>query len=429
MEDDKFSVQMKKLKRSFKEGDRFVLFVGAGQNGGHNVHLMWNELIKEVSKISFRNLFQEMGVNYTDIHTIMQALDIEPTVDCQSLDNSVGVSDNTDSKRSSFDIKLVKYLNTYFPLEIQVSMIKDLMKDHYIPALQSHLYSECNYDVIKESFSKLYSNKKNPPTDFDHLSDYNRFYPGEEESKNKGYGKELYTLFTIARLILLNPQIESVITYNFDNFIRQAVRVLVSSPEKYFSKAEIDFLCKRFCWVGSEEDKLSDKIKVMDVHDNTVGISGNIPLNYFPVYHVHGYIPDPNEEEIVKTPDIVMALEEFVEQQTDGLSWQDAVQVEAFRNSNIIFIGCSMTDLTMKRMINFAHARGYNNKIYILNATYDSKRIHNKKDIDLARQKGILDQLRRKYFESLGATFISCPNGFNSLCDAFYEITYPNLNK
>lgn len=428
-DDKKFKTQMRKLKHAFKEGERFVLFVGAGQNGGHNVHLMWNQLIQQVSKTSFRNLFQQMGVNYTDSHAILRAMGIEDIND--SLRNKPKESKNTEDDNN---LDLVKYLNIYFPIEIQVSMIKDLMKDHYIPALQSHLYSECNYNIIKESFSKLYAGKAENPEEFTHLPIPNLTSDPSIKERNNNE-KELYTLFVLARMILLNPQIESIITYNFDNFIRQAVKVLLKSPDKYFSETEIKYLHERFTFIcNNDKEKLSKKILVKDVHDNNYVDSKNVTMNCFPVYHVHGYIPDPYEEEIRDTPDIVMALEEFVEQQTDGLSWEDSIQVSAFRNSNIIFIGCSMTDLTMKRMINYAHTSGYNNKIFILDATSslissDSEQKGlDSKEIVINRQKNILDQLRRKYFESIGATYINCPNGFNALCDALYDVTYPNLN-
>ncbi len=433
MEDKKFKSQMKKLKQAFKDGEKFVLFIGAGQNGGHNVRLMWNQLINQVSKTSFRNLFQQMGVNYTDSHAILRAMEIEDTGKHSNTQND-GNSNNDKHKEESADLELVKYLNTYFPIEIQVSMIKDLMKDHYIPALQNHLYTQCNYHLINESFGKLYAGKASRPEDFTHLPIPNPTSDPAIKERNKN-DKEYYTLFVLARMILLNPQIESIITYNFDNFIRQAVKVLLKSPEKYFTEKEIEFLNKRFSLIyNKEKERLSEKVLVKDVHDNNNLDSKNVTLNCFPVYHVHGYIPDPNEEEIRESPDIVMALEEFVEQQTDGLSWEDSIQVSAFRNSNIIFIGCSMTDLTMKRMINYAHASGYNNKIFILNATSSPESSKSQvQDGDsqkfiLNRQKNILDQLRRKYFESIGATYVNCPNGFNALCDALYTITHLNLN-
>lgn len=425
-----FNSRIKALKRSFGNGERFVLFVGAGQNAGDKVKLLWNHLIREVSKTSFGAILREFGESQEDVQAIMEAMGIveskstsdpakkeEGKEDDGKQDDEKQGNDNNDKNKKDADNKIPKnwklndYIRTHFPVEIQVSMIKNLMKDHYIPSLQKYLYNECNYKIIKTYFSDLYS-----------LKDHNR--SKNKESQDKEKKKELHTLFTIARMILLNPQIDSVITYNFDNFLRQAIKVLVKSPERYFTAVEIKFLEQRYSLFGKEGSALADRIKVQDVHDNEFDSLGNIPVGTFPVYHVHGYIPDPHEEEIVNTPDIVMALEEFVEQQTEGLSWQDAVQVKAFRDSNIIFIGCSMTDLTMKRMINFAHSCGYQNKIYIMDAIKDGD-----DDINLLRRKRILNKLRRRYFESLGAIYICCPNGFGELCEALQEITYVNLKE
>lgn len=410
MFDNDFSAQMKTLKDSFRKGERFVLFVGAGQNGGVNVNLLWNQLIKEISGSSFRILLKEMGTSSSDLHDVMTAF---------------GLEENPNKKVSK---ELIDYISNHFPIEIQVSMIKGLMKDHYIYSLQNQLYRECNYNIIKKSFIDIYSNKSNPPADFVHLK--------ENAEKNK---KELYTLFIIARMILLNPQIESVITYNFDNFIRKAVKVLLKYPDKFFNKNEIEFLKKRFrlktCC--DEELALADSVKIVDFHDNNIDRPKTLSLNSVPVYHVHGYIPDPSEEEITKSPNIVMALEDFIEQQTNGLSWQDAVQVEAFRNSNVIFIGCSMTDLTMKRMINFAHARGYSNKVFVLDAINplstkdengeDKSEEQKNNDKNLFKQKRILSNLRKKYFETLGVKYIVCEEGFEKLCDTLYDISFLKL--
>lgn len=457
MGDALYKSQMKKLVKSFRDGEKFVLFVGAGQNGGHNVNLMWSNLIRKVSQISFRNLFREMGVDAADRHAIMQAMQIEESdVSDQMMERFCG-----NGNIRLVDMKLYEYISSYFPVEIRVSMIKDLMKDHYIPALQDYLYSECNYDILRKSFHSLYGGKNGVSKDFIHLPIDER-HPQAELSEEKRMElnscRDVYTLFVIARTILLNPQIESVITYNFDNFIRQAVKVLVSSPEEFFNEEEIRFLNERYGCGGNTGRKLSEVVKVKDVHDNGTDSPECFGKNTFPVYHVHGYIPDPHEEEIVRSPNIVMALEEFVGQQTGGLSWQDAVQIQAFRTANVMFMGCSMTDLTMKRMINFAHAHGYKNKIFILGATMplkpksgsesaspdqphqnagsildgvgrDGQKMHLNNAEDTYRQIEILTDLRKRYFESLGASFINCRAGFTALADAIYEINSCKFRK
>lgn len=434
MEDALFKSQINKLKESFRKGEKFVLFVGAGQNAGANVHLLWSDLIREVSKISFSNIFHEFNASSEDIRAIMEAMGIkeknkksvdtlsqrseeEKDANTKNPENTVNSGHSNDDEFDA-EAKLTQFINTHFPVEVQVSMIKDLLKGQYIPELQKQIYDECNYEIIKKSFFNIQASKH-----------YNSENINPRSGNSYNAENELYTLYIIARMILLNPHIESVITYNFDNFIRQAVKVLLKYQEVFFSEKELTFLQQRYSLFINEGENLSDRIKVIDVHDNEYNSAWKIPMGSFPVYHVHGYIPDSREEEIVNSPNIVMALEEFVEQQTDGLSWQDAVQVKAFRDANIIFIGCSMTDLTMKRMLNFTHSSGYHNNIYILDASSAPEKNDSQDKIDFLRRKAILNKLRRRYFESLGATFINCPDGFNVLCDNLYEITYPNLKQ
>lgn len=397
--------EMKRLRNAFEKGEKFVLFIGAGQNaGGRKVKLFWNDLIRKACNISFREIFQEMGVSHSDTRSILQAMGIDPPAGKRN-DNS------------SFS-ELVKYANSNFPVEIQVSIIKALMKDHYIPVLQSHLYSQCNYRIIKNAFALFagHSEEEHP---------YKHFIPPAHNDNTKDGNndqKVLYSLFIISRLLLMNHQIESVITYNFDNFIRQAVKVLMKNPSDFFSAKEIAYLEDRFKYANQGKGNLADRVKIVDIHGNGNNKKRETDSYAIPIYHVHGYIPDPHEEEIAESPDIVMALEEFVSQQTDGLSWQDSVQVNAFRDANIIFFGCSMTDLTMKRMINLAHSRGYNNKVYILGASP-----HNSDD-NIRRQIQAMEKLRKWYFETLGAVYISCPNGYTALCDDLYSLTFNTIN-
>ena len=76
MEDALYKSQIKKLKDSFRNGEKFVLFVGAGQNAGANVRLLWGNLIREVSRIAFNNFFHELNARPDDIHAIMEAMGI-----------------------------------------------------------------------------------------------------------------------------------------------------------------------------------------------------------------------------------------------------------------------------------------------------------------------------------------------------------------
>lgn len=441
---DYYKEGMRELEEALHNGEKFVLFVGAGQNAGFNMRLLWNDLIRDACELSFRQLFQQMGLSHPDTNAILQCMDIlkkDKTVktkgnhESDSSDPKVchnanivdterdsSKKDNTgenNTKQEDTEKIITDYIRSNFPVEIQVSIIKDLLKDHYVPLLQHHLYNECNYDVIKKAFS-LYSplsRFKNPPFDFEH-------YDKADGKVHTQDDKELFTLFVIARLILLNRRIESVITYNFDNFIRQAVKILLSSPTDFFQPEEIEYIKRRFQGKSHSKDQtntgttsLADLVHVIDVHDNTLYDAPYVKTHTFPVYHVHGYIPDPAEEEIVDNPEIVLALEDFIHQQTDGLSWQDAVQIKAFRDSNIIFIGCSMTDLTMKRMINYAHAHGCKNKIFILSASKPYKKPES------SRRINALNELRAWYYESLGAKFINCPDNYKGLCEKLYMIT------
>jgi len=122
----------------------------------------------------------------------------------------------------------------------------------------------------------------------------------------------------IADLCILRNRINSVITYNYDDILEENIKL-------------------------KTDDSLFDSIfKRTDILNE----------NRLPIFHVHGFLPR-NEEINIET-DIVLSENSYHEQYQDIYSWQNIIQIDKFCNNSCLFIGISLTDPNMRRLLDIA---------------------------------------------------------------------------
>ena len=109
-------------------------------------------------------------------------------------------------------------------------------------------------------------------------------------------------------------QAQSIITYNFDDVMERALR-------------------KR----GIE---------------NYSVFGQNQPQQLFPIYHVHGFIPYANKDDIKSVP--VLSEEEYHRVYASSYNWSNVEQLHALSRTTCIFIGLSMTDPNLRRLLDIA---------------------------------------------------------------------------
>ena len=112
--------------------------------------------------------------------------------------------------------------------------------------------------------------------------------------------------------------VKSIITYNYDDLIEQQL-------------ANIDI----------------PAASIYDTHD---------PVNRFPVYHVHGII----DQSKTYIPRIVLSEDSYHEQYRRSFMWSNVEQLHALQNHNCFFIGLSMTDPNLRRLLDFARSEANN---------------------------------------------------------------------
>lgn len=109
--------------------------------------------------------------------------------------------------------------------------------------------------------------------------------------------------------------ISGIITYNFDNIL-----------ETYLE---------------------NDKIECYPIFKN------NAPQQKFPIYHVHGFIP--RQKEVLDTPMPVLSEEQYHEVYANAYNWGNIEQLHALNRTTCFFIGLSMNDPNLRRILEISH--------------------------------------------------------------------------
>ena len=81
------------------------------------------------------------------------------------------------------------------------------------------------------------------------------------------------------------------------------------------------------------------------------------------MYHVHGYLPSNFLEES-KEPNLIFTEEDYHRVYRDSYSWSNLAQLSALRENTCLFIGCSLTDPNLRRLLDVAARNGENPRHY-----------------------------------------------------------------
>lgn len=123
------------------------------------------------------------------------------------------------------------------------------------------------------------------------------------------------------------------------------------------------------------------------------------------IFHVHGFMPKKLDE---NTPDseLILSEEDYHRVYRDAYCWSNLAQLNYLREHTCLFIGCSLTDPNLRRLLDVAKRNNEKPRHYaflrrsnIANCPdIDQKALEAYKDIDLS--------LREKYYAALGLNII-----------------------
>jgi hypothetical protein len=195
--------------------------------------------------------------------------------------------------------------------------LKILLKDDFDKILRYNLYLE--YD---KSFK-----------DNDGLMGTNRQFcnPSIKTSLIK-------SIVELSRPRKLTKSIESIITYNFDALLEEALT---------YNKIENRPIWQEGQWHSGEE---------------------------IPIYHVHGYL---SHNDKIDNPNLVFSEDAYHTQFIDPYSWSNLIQLNKFSNNICLFIGISLSDPNMRRLLDISWRKNKRCKHFIIR-----KRPKNNEKID-----------------------------------------------
>lgn len=116
-------------------------------------------------------------------------------------------------------------------------------------------------------------------------------------------------------------KVESIITYNYDDLVETAL----------------------------ERRGRKRAISIFEKSRNTI--------DEIPVYHVHGLIPQFNSD-LASTP--VLSEKDYHDIYRKSYHWSNIEQLHALDRNTCFFIGLSMTDPNLRRLLDFSHAESDN---------------------------------------------------------------------
>lgn len=181
-----------------------------------------------------------------------------------------------------------------------------ILKNDFEKVVQKHLYSYYNeYRDMNESIT-LQGHKP-----IEHALETNMMNAIVELSRPKRTGKRL----------------ESIITFNFDDLIERAL-----------SLRNIEYTS---IWKEGQ----------------THGI------DTLPIYHVHGFLPNNKK---IESPNLVFSEEAYHSQFIDPYSWANLIQLNTFSTRVCLFVGLSLSDPNLRRLLDISWRRNQRCKHYII---------------------------------------------------------------
>jgi hypothetical protein len=177
---------------------------------------------------------------------------------------------------------------------------------------------------------------------------WNMFY-------KKGNVGESDLISSICNLVNNQKNVRSILTYNYDTFIEENLKINGKS-------------C--FSVYGYNRDE----------------------YNSFPVYHVHGYISRENKKQ--EDDRIVLNEKDYHEMYSKVFDWSNVEQLHALTRCTCFFIGLSMKDPNLRRLLEIANGyRGNEARHYVFLERKSKFRTKEKREEDFQIREDILADL------------------------------------
>ncbi len=270
----------------------------------------FNKRLKNYSSNDLKNLFEK---NYSIL--INQLPESKTITRRQSLENL---------KKAYKNESLVLVLGAGVSIDFKVPSWSVLLQNLMVHTIEKE---KKDSEVISKLFNDIF--KPSPLIAGRYLQNY--FSNNDKTSFETMVRKVLYStakknnpsnqMDEIVKLCAApgkSPNLDSIITYNFDDIL-----------EYNLDKTNMDIPYK-----------------------SVFGLGIDIKNNELPIFHVHGFLPE--NKKLSKSNQITFGENNYHQQYSDIYSWNNIIQINKFRDNTCLFIGSSLTDPNIRRLLDIA---------------------------------------------------------------------------
>lgn len=162
--------------------------------------------------------------------------------------------------------------------------------------------------------------------------------------------------------------VQGVVTYNFDDLLERRLE--------------------------------SDNVSVNSIYDE----SGYTSTDKLSVFHVHGFLPKKFDEE--GSHELIFSEEDYHRVYRDAYCWSNIVQLNYLREKTCLFIGCSLTDPNLRRLLDVAARNNEKPRHYALLRRPQISEMTGISKHDIDTYKKIDMSIKEKCFSTMGINII-----------------------
>jgi len=158
------------------------------------------------------------------------------------------------------------------------------------------------------------------------------------------------------------------------------------------------------------DDILEEKLEKEKIEFKSIFTEGErLTETEFPVYHPHGFLP--RNKRLTTKNEIVFSEDAYHSQFIDPFSWGNLVQLNHLNNNTCLFIGISLTDPNMRRLLDVSiRKNGKREKNhYIIKKRYKLSDIYSEKEIETIKDDkmiSIIENIEEQDANELGFNVI-----------------------
>ena len=170
-----------------------------------------------------------------------------------------------------------------------------------------------------------------------------------------------------------------------------------------------------------EEQLIKEKIDCLSIFDE----GERYNESQIPVYHPHGFLPR-KPKELTSKYQIVFSEDAYHSQFIDPFSWSNLVQLNYLSSSTCLFVGISLTDPNMRRLLDVSERKNKhkNKNHYIIKKRYSLKDLFGESAVVSEKNKSLIpliENIEEKDAYNFGFNMIWI-NDFNEIPEILKQI-------